>query len=70
MAYTRTEIIPQHLYEEFNVEIYTVIENGGRRRQKKIVINQSVLQGCALSPVIFSLYLNDVRMARQQPPPN
>jgi hypothetical protein len=63
MADTRTERISttahttiQSLYEETNI----MIENGGRRSQKIILINQGVRQGCPLLPVLFNLYLDHV----------
>jgi hypothetical protein len=35
-----------------------MIKNGGRRSQKRILINQGVWQGCLLSPVLLNLYLD------------
>jgi hypothetical protein len=44
---------PQHLIETNNT-----IVNGGRRSQKKILINQGVRQGFPLSLVLFNLHLD------------
>jgi hypothetical protein len=42
----------QTLYVETNI----MVENGGRRSQKIISINQGIQQGYPLSPVLFNLY--------------
>jgi hypothetical protein len=54
-ADTRIAFPIQGLYVETNM-----IENGGRKSQKKILINQGEWQGCPLSTVLFNLYLDHV----------
>jgi hypothetical protein len=53
----------QHLIQAVQslyVEADIMIENRGRRSQKKSLMNQGVQQGCPLSQVLFNLYLDHV----------
>jgi hypothetical protein len=42
-----------------------MIENGGRRNQKRILIKQRLRQGSPLKPVLFNLYLGHVIREQQ-----